>query len=33
MTAVLLSSCHGVNEVFKVCIVGFWVAGFLFDFF
>lgn len=33
MTAILLSSCHGVNEGFKACIVGFWVAVFLFEFF
>lgn len=32
MTAILLSSCHGVNEGFKACIVGFWVAVFLFEF-
>lgn len=28
MTAVLLSSCHGLNEGFKACLVDSWVACF-----
>lgn len=29
MTAILLSSCHGLNEVFETCLVDSWVACFL----
>lgn len=29
MTAILLSSCHGLSDGFKTCLVGSWVAGFL----
>lgn len=28
MIAILLSSSHGLNEGFKACLVGSWVAGF-----
>jgi len=28
-TAILLSSCHGLNEGFKACLVDSWVAVFL----
>lgn len=29
VTAILLSSCHGLNDGFKACLVGSGVAGFL----
>lgn len=29
VTAVLLSSCHGLSDGFKACLVGSRVAGFL----
>lgn len=31
MTAMLLSSCHGLNEGFKACLFGSWVAEGFFE--